>query len=117
MPRGAAMTTKLVKIAEYRFTQEADTAKMFLEAAGIPAFIEDAETLAMDWLLGNAIGYIKLKVPEDQVDRAREVLMVQQENWEREKAAQSSMEGKCLSCAAPMNDDADKCPQCGWTWK
>jgi hypothetical protein len=110
------MTTKLVKIADYRFVQEAET-KMFLEEAGIPAFLEDAETVTMDWLLGNAIGYIKLMVPEDQVDRARDVLLVREEDRAREKEAAPAMEGKCLSCGAPMGEDAETCPACGWTWK
>jgi ribosomal protein L40E len=113
------MTTKLVKIGEYRFIQEAETAKMFLDEAGIPAFLEDAETVTMDWLLGNAIGYIKLTVPEDQVDRARDILLTRQENQARAKEAEGEepvSEGKCLACGAEMGEDAEKCPACGWTW-
>jgi len=33
-----------------------------LEGNGITVFLADAETVNMDWLLGNAIGNIKLQV-------------------------------------------------------
>lgn len=36
---------------------------MHLDAEGIPAFLSDAELLNADWLLSNAVGYIKLAVP------------------------------------------------------
>jgi hypothetical protein len=64
------MTDDLVTVGQYQFLAEAEAARMHLDAEGIPAFLSDAETVNMDWLLGNAIGYIKLAVPRGQADAA-----------------------------------------------
>ncbi len=106
------MSTKLIKIAEYRIVHEAEAAKMFLAEAGIPSFIEDAETVTMDWLLGNAIGYIKLTVPEDRVQEAVQVLQKKPAT-----TSTSTSENACLACNAKIPEGQDRCPQCGWTWK
>ena len=45
-----------------------------LEAAGIPVFLGDELTIAMDWLLSNAIGGVKVQVPESYAEEAARVL-------------------------------------------
>jgi hypothetical protein len=69
-----------VTIARYQFLSEAEAARMHLEAAGIHAFLIDVETLNVNWLWGNAIGYIKLQVAESQADAALAVLEPIQED-------------------------------------
>src|SRR5262249_18282199 len=64
----------LVTVATFRFAHEAEFGKLRLEAAGVTAFIADAETVAMDWLLGNAIGNIKLQVPRSRAEEAATIL-------------------------------------------
>jgi hypothetical protein len=108
------MAVRLVQLTNYRFIHEAEAAKMFLEEAGIPAVIEDAETVTMDWLLGNAIGYIKVKVPEDRWEEAARILSTRQRP--AEPSPDETDELHCLACGAEL-DDADKaCAWCGWTW-
>lgn len=68
------MEEKLVTIATYRFANEAELAKMHLEDAGITAFLADVEVVNMDWLLGNAIGNIKLQVAQAQAEPAAALL-------------------------------------------
>jgi hypothetical protein len=45
-----------------------------LAAAGIPAVVADQEIVAMDWLLSNSVGGIKVQVREEDADLAAEVL-------------------------------------------
>src|SRR5262245_2038280 len=60
----------LVTVATFRFVHEAELAKLHLTEEGIQSFIMDAETVTMDWLLGNAIGNIKLRVSSHDYPRA-----------------------------------------------
>src|SRR5262245_3733301 len=52
----------LVTVGTFRDLPEAHALKMRLEAAGIPAYLADAELVAMDWLLSNAVGGVKVQV-------------------------------------------------------
>src|SRR6266481_9408938 len=72
-PRGL-MEDQLVTVETYQFLPEAQAAKLRLEGNDIQVFLADAETVNMDWLLGNAIGNIKLQVPAEQADHALTLL-------------------------------------------
>jgi hypothetical protein len=77
-PRPASPPTEaaasLATIRTFEFEPEADLAREYLEEQGVHAFLRDAKTVAMIWILGNAIGYIKLQVPPDQAALARDLL-------------------------------------------
>ncbi|MGC4035522.1 MAG: DUF2007 domain-containing protein [Chitinophagaceae bacterium] len=45
-----------------------------LEEEGIHCFLQDEYTVTIDPLLSNAIGGIKLMVPESQLERAYEIM-------------------------------------------
>lgn len=62
-----------------------------LQEEGIVCFLRDEYTVTLDPILSNAIGGIKLTVPENQAERAKELL------------AQFDAEKKALL----------KCPKCG----
>lgn len=64
------MSQKLVTIATFDQAAKARLAQNALTEAGIRAAVADETTVAMDWLLGNAIGWIKLQVLEDDAERA-----------------------------------------------
>lgn len=68
------MTGQFETIERYLNLTEAQAARMFLESRGFHVFLADVETVNMDWLLGNAIGYVKLQVPGDEVEAARAAL-------------------------------------------
>lgn len=68
------MAQKLVTIARFQDPVEAALARNRLEAAGIKAALSDENLVAMDWLLTNAIGGIKLMVLDSDSDRAVDVL-------------------------------------------
>lgn len=58
----------------YSFPYEAQIAKTQLEAAEIPARIENEHTINMDWLYSNALGGVRLLVPESYAEEAKALL-------------------------------------------
>ena len=68
------MAGKLVTIATFDKPPQARLAQNALEAAGIKSAVADETTVAMDWLLGAAVGWVKVQVMEEDADRAVTVL-------------------------------------------
>ncbi|MFO0797026.1 MAG: hypothetical protein U0804_06080 [Gemmataceae bacterium] len=64
------MGTKLVTVATFDQVVMAQMAADALRAGGIDAVVTDAEVVSMDWLLGQAVGGIKVQVREDDAERA-----------------------------------------------
>jgi hypothetical protein len=84
-----------VTVAQYPFRPAAESARLRLEAEGIPAFLSDAEIVDMNWLLGTAVGWIKLQVPAADAERAATVLRVveQRRLIRRWRSSESSESG------------------------
>ena len=61
-------------IATFDFPHQAHVARASLEAAGIPAFVADEHTINMYWLYCQAMGGVRLQVPEAAMADARELL-------------------------------------------
>ncbi|MGB0373214.1 MAG: DUF2007 domain-containing protein [Opitutales bacterium] len=61
-------------IARYSTLIEAQSKRAFLESSGVDAFIPDEMTVQMNWMYVNAIGGIRLQVPEESVIEALEIL-------------------------------------------
>jgi hypothetical protein len=61
-------------IATFGEPIEAHLAKARLEAAGIPAFIADENSVGVAWHLTVALGGVKLQVADENADEARSVL-------------------------------------------
>ena len=68
------MTEKMVTIGSYSTPYEANMVKSQLESAGIPVFIADEFTIGMNWLYSNALGGVKVQVPESLALEAQELL-------------------------------------------
>lgn len=64
------MGTRLVTVATFDQVVQAQMAADALRAAGIDAAVSDAELVSMDWLLGQAVGGIKVQVRDEDADRA-----------------------------------------------
>ncbi|QNH51677.1 DUF2007 domain-containing protein [Acinetobacter venetianus] len=58
----------------YSFPYEAQIAKTQLEAMAIPARIENEHTINMDWLYSNALGGVRLLVPQEHLSVAQSIL-------------------------------------------
>jgi DNA-directed RNA polymerase subunit M/transcription elongation factor TFIIS len=89
------MTENLVTIGRYSTPYEANMVKSQLESAGIPAFVADEHVIGMNWLYSNALGGVKVQVPESLASEALEILASETE--------------------APQTrePDAETCPECG----
>jgi hypothetical protein len=64
----------LITIATFSFPHEAHLAKAQLDAMDIPSFIADEHTINMLWTFSNAMGNVRLQVPEAFAAQALEAL-------------------------------------------
>lgn len=114
------MPDDLATIASYTTAYEAHIAKACLEEAGIHVFLQDVETVGLQWELSNVIGGVKLQVPADDAQRATDILNQnkpqQFPSMPNPYAPQEPETCQCLSCGYNMPDDVDTCPKCGWTF-
>ena len=104
----------LVTVSTFRTAPEAELAKTALDAEGIESFIADAETVTMDWLLGIAVGDVKIQVARSVAERARDILARRRNP---DESGDPPGITTCLSCGTPFSDQADRCPKCGWSFK
>lgn len=110
------MDNNLVTLATYLYIMPAETAKWALEEQGIPAYLGDANTVVMDWLLGNAIGGIKLNVAESDVPRAMEFLMANPRLLQNPAPESTIDDATCLNCGAALAEGSSECSACGWSF-
>lgn len=82
----------LVTVSRYTFPYEAQIAWSKLDAAGIPAYIGDEHTINMDWLYSNALGGVRVQVPGQFEQAAREILTT---NLESELLEQQGYDSTC----------------------
>jgi Putative prokaryotic signal transducing protein len=68
------MEGKLETVLTCMNTAEAMLTVQRLQNAGIESFVADDNIVSMDFLLGNAIGWIKVQVRDEDADRALELL-------------------------------------------
>lgn len=66
--------SRLTTVAAFDLAPQAQLARLVLEEAGIPAVVADEGIVAMEWVLANAVGGIKVQVAEADADRAAAVL-------------------------------------------
>jgi predicted RNA-binding Zn-ribbon protein involved in translation (DUF1610 family) len=92
----------LVTVGRFREPQLAHLAKTKLESEGINAFVRDEYTVGVNWLLSNAIGGVKVKVSEEDEQRAIEII----ESDHSSDLLRADDELGCL-------DTEDCCPRCG----
>lgn len=92
----------LTTIAHYSFPLEAQIAKARLASEGIPGFIADEHTIGMDWLYSNALGGVRLQVPEQFAAEA--VALLAQD-------FSDCLEDDCQE-AEPKTDNPQQCAAC-----
>jgi hypothetical protein len=95
----------LVVVGAFTSVHEAHLAWSVLQAAGIEARVADEHLVSMYWLYSNAIGGVKVLVPEAQAEEARHVLASCIEDVE---APLPSEPDHAVDAA-----DRDSCPRCG----
>ena len=61
-------------IATFSKPEEAHLFRTRLEAAGIPAYVQDEYLIQMDWLYSNAIGGVRVQIADENLEAGREFL-------------------------------------------
>jgi len=87
----------MITIATFSFPHEAHIARAKLESEDIPAFVADEHTINMQWLFSNALGGVRLQVPEPFVIQAKQILAIDFSD----------------SVIAEQGQDKLQCPICG----
>jgi len=111
----------LVTIATYHSQPKAEAARIFLAQEGIEAILINETIVAMDWLLMNAIGGIKLQVATVDAERASSFInKFDVDQRERLKSqATEFVRFKCSECGKPQQFTGDRrggvetCTKCG----
>lgn len=111
----------LVTIATYHSQPKAEAARILLAHEGIEAVLLNETIVAMDWLLMNAIGGIKLQVATEDAARAASLIAAYDaEQKERQRArATELIRFKCSECGAAQQFSGDRrggvesCTKCG----
>lgn len=91
---------RLVTIATFSQPAEAYVLKAKLETEGIWSFVADELTVTTYWLYSNAIGGVKLQVREQDVERALDILGIQQNSVDlvEDEFDEEDEEPKCPNC-------------------
>jgi len=92
----------LVTLCSYRDPIDAELAKTRLDHAGIPAVLLDQFLPSIQWLYSFAIGGVKLKVDETDIDAAIAAL-----------AEDRTADLDDISERRSSSTDRDACPRCG----
>lgn len=94
------MAGGLVTIAQYRDLPEAWLAKSKLEAAGITCYLDNEYTVGINWLYSNALGGVKLNVPEEYVEEAKAIIEESTETIVPEESDGLLPDSACPACGA-----------------
>lgn len=86
---------QLITVGTYSTAYEANLVKAKLEAFDVDAVLADDNAVNTNWLWSNAIGGVKVRVPESQIDEARRVME------------------SAMSDPAGLPESAIVCPACG----
>jgi membrane protease YdiL (CAAX protease family) len=111
----------LVTIATYHSQPKAEAARIHLAQEGIEAVLINESIVAMDWLLMNAIGGIKLQVASHDAERAANFInTLEAEQRERlQSQATEFIRFNCSECGKPQQFSGDRrggvetCTKCG----
>ena len=90
---------KLVTVASYSLAHEVHLAKSLLESKEIDVFILDEHIVGMNWLYSNAVGGVKVQVPEADLDKAKQVL-ASIENIKADRISEEDEKETCPKCSS-----------------
>ncbi|MEJ8801391.1 putative signal transducing protein [Pontibacter sp. H249] len=102
------MAERLITIATFNDVTEAHILKGRLEAEGILCFLGDENIIGVQPFYANAVGGVKLKVPETDVMEAKAILTRIQEG-------NTLFDYDTIELAPPMQEHevVNTCPNCG----
>lgn len=94
------MASRLVTIAQFRDLPVAGLAKSKLESAGIICFLDNEYTVGANWLYSNALGGVKLNVPEEYAEEAKSILDENTAPIATEESEGLLPDSECPACGA-----------------
>jgi hypothetical protein len=98
---------KLVTIKTFSYDHETLIYEPKFQSEGIPYFLKDQKTVAIDPLVSNAIGGIKLQVAAEDEERARALVAeIEANNSYTELGAVITVDGQ------QYEKTLDECPNC-----
>ena len=137
-PAKRVESRKLVTVRRFRDVPQALLAKSVLESAGIDCSLDDANIIRTDWLWSNMLGGIKLRVQEEDLAAASNLLDqdsagllaanddLPSPSCPRCEAVDISLEesskpashaGPLVVAPAPSSDASWTCHACGHRWQ
>jgi Zn finger protein HypA/HybF involved in hydrogenase expression len=107
MASGGDVDLALSLAARFLTVGEAQAAATALDAAGIDCHLADQNLVGVDWAMAQAVGGIKVLVPDEDLERAQEILSPDQYATEDR--------GPRTEDNLPRTEDepAAQCPECG----
>ena len=134
------MPAELVTVASFRDVLDAEAAKAALESAGIECYLANSEIVGMNWMWSQAVGGVKLRVWDHDLEDARQLLSENRSTDAEEAAAAAEPEEHCPRCGStelhlvnlsrlpaavsafitlpiPIFGRRVKCSACGHRWK
>jgi membrane protease YdiL (CAAX protease family)/transcription elongation factor Elf1 len=109
----------LVVVETCTYLWQADSIKSMLEDHGIESFIQNANTIAMDWALGQAIGGVQVAVATKDATEALALIEAHRANVKQKyQASNFEIRFNCDECNKPLSIDANRagglehCPHC-----
>ncbi len=94
---------EMVTVASFARVIDAHMLQSALVAQGIDAVVTDEHLVGINWYLANAVGGVKVQVPADELDRARDALGEIASSYRSEPEPEPIHEEECFP----------PCPQCG----
>lgn len=101
---------RLVRVASYLNSAEAELARARLAMDDIPAWLENATLVLWVWYYSDAVGGVKVFVPEPEAERAWTIL-----HPPRESDGEDRPHGTCPACEAQLDSAWTVCWRCGCT--
>ncbi len=110
-----AEVDSLVNIASYRDLPDAYLVKGKLESEGISVFLRNEHTIGVQWLYSNALGGVKLDVPESQVEQAHNILKEDytEEITDQDQNESTDADGTCPICNSTNTQYYDRARKFG----
>ncbi len=98
-------------VARFTSVGEAESARSALDAAGIDARVGDENMVAVDWLMSQAVGGVKVLVPDEKLAEAAEVLGDAAREATSDEHEEVRAEARPTSLREPIEDGVQRIPR------
>lgn len=100
-------------IASFATPVEAEILRMRLEAEGIRSVLADEGVVGVNWMLGNAVGGVKVLVSDADLERALEIVDEHASEQSDDREERLSEDWECPACGEKIESGFEICWACG----